>query len=92
MLMNEHKAELYQILRHYGEGHQLKKCIEELVEYIEARGTADRDHRLDELADVLVVISQLLMHWDSLPDNDKRVIRARAAYKIERQLKRMNLE
>ena len=90
----ELKAKLQMIYEHYGK-HQFTKCLEELQELMEAinlyivSGYSDslKDHVIEELADVWIMITQIIMMLNAENEVDEY-----KKYKIERQLGRMALE
>ena len=90
----ELKAKLQMIYEHYGK-HQFTKCLEELQELIEAinlyivSGYADslKDHVIEELADVWIMITQITMMLKAENEVDEY-----KKYKVGRQLGRMALE
>ena len=80
------------ILNHYGITEQVAKLKEEAYELIEAsdgyiNGTDSKAHFLEEMADVEVVIEQMIMHFNAQDkvDEIKR-------FKVKRQLGRMERE
>ena len=80
------------ILNHYGITEQVSKLKEECQELIEAadgyiNGTDSKAHFLEEMADVLVMIEQMIMHFNAQDkvDEIKR-------FKVKRQLGRMERE
>lgn len=80
------------ILHHYGITEQVSKLKEECRELIEAadgyiNGTDSKAHFLEEIADVLVMIEQMIMHFNAQDkvDEIKR-------FKVKRQLGRIERE
>ena len=80
------------ILNHYGITEQVAKLKEECRELIEAadgyiNGTDSKAHFLEEIADVLVMIEQMIMHFNAQDrvDEIKR-------FKVKRQLGRIERE
>ena len=80
------------ILNHYGITEQVAKLKEECRELIEAsdgyiNGTDSKAHFLEEMADVEVMIEQMIMHFNAQDkvDEIKR-------FKVKRQLGRMERE
>lgn len=88
------------IIEHYGVRHQLKKLSEEVFELQEAVidlqdfttcGNADthrNQHVVEEIADVFVILRQLVMQFD-IAEND---IEDMADYKVKRTLERIKKE
>ena len=86
--------DLKSILDHYGERHQLEKLKEECMELIDAidsfvknNNIRTADHLLEEMADVKVVIDEF-----RTVDAYDSIIRGIAVYKVDRQLKRIELQ
>lgn len=77
-----------EILDHYGAEHQKKKAIEELEELIEALKDDDVSEVFEEMADVLVMMEQLMLIYDISIDQLEAVV----TYKVTRQLLRMRNE
>lgn len=80
------------ILNHYGITEQVAKLKEEAYELIEAsdgyiNGTDSKAHFLEEMADVEVMIEQMIMHFNAQDkvDEIKR-------FKVKRQLGRIERE
>lgn len=93
-LIKDYKLRLGEraILKHYGITEQVAKLKEEAYELIEAsdgyiNGTDSKAHFLEEIADVLVMIEQMIMHFNAQDkvDEIKR-------FKVKRQLGRMERE
>ena len=93
-LIKDYKLRLGEraILKHYGITEQVSKLKEECRELIEAadgyiNGTDSKAHFLEEIADVLVMIEQMIMHFNAQGkvDEIKR-------FKVKRQLGRMERE
>ena len=93
-LIKDYKLRLDEraILNHYGITEQVAKLKEEAYELIEAsdgyiNGTDSKAHFLEEMADVLVMIEQMIMHFNAQDkvDEIKR-------FKVKRQLGRMERE
>lgn len=93
-LIKDYKLRLGEraILKHYGITEQVSKLKEECRELIEAsdgyiNGTDSKAHFLEEIADVLVMIEQMIMHFNAQDkvDEIKR-------FKVKRQLGRMERE
>lgn len=74
------------ILEHYGEESQAFKTIEELAELQRAIARMDLDNIHEEIADVLIMISQLI-NFNGI---DKDKITDLIEYKVNRQLKRID--
>jgi hypothetical protein len=97
-MTDEQKAKCHKIAEHYGEEHQMLKCIEEMSEFTQAiikTVHGDTLHEWDypsELADVLIMAEQLQYMYDKSDGVfDGRVERFIDA-KLSRQLKRMESE
>ena len=93
-LIKDYKLRLGErvILNHYGITEQVSKLKEECRELIEAsdgyiNGTDSKAHFLEEMADVEVMIEQMIMHFNAQDkvDEIKR-------FKVKRQLGRMERE
>lgn len=93
-LIKDYKLRLGEraILKRYGITEQVAKLKEECRELIEAsdgyiNGTDSKAHFLEEIADVLVMIEQMIMHFNAQDkvDEIKR-------FKVKRQLGRMERE
>ena len=93
-LIKDYKLRLGEraILKHYGITEQVAKLKEECRELIEAsdgyiNGTDSKAHFLEEIADVEVMIEQMIMHFNAQDkvDEIKR-------FKVKRQLGRMERE
>ena len=89
--MDETKIE--KILRHYSPERQTVKAIEELAELqvelsklLQKQG--DIDAMKSELADVVIMTSQIMFIFDVDPEELDSII----GYKLDRQLKRMEEE
>ena len=93
--------EIESILSHYGIRHQIRKFAEEAYELQEAvieqetlqdytaqKGNFDNEHVAEELADVLVVWSQIRLHYNISRDKIAEIVNA----KINRQIKRIEDE
>lgn len=84
--MNE-KLEV--IISHYGELHQIKKAIEELDELKEAlRDNHAVEHITEEIADVFVMLCQLMTIYDIDADLIDDIMK----HKIDRTIDRMQVE
>lgn len=93
-LIKDYKLRLGEraILKRYGITEQVAKLKEEAYELIEAsdgyiNGTDSKAHFLEEMADVEVMIEQMIMHFNAQDkvDEIKR-------FKVKRQLGRMERE
>lgn len=73
------------IINHYGHTNQFNKAVEELSELIRALVRDDKDNLIEEMADVYIMLEQLLIMCD-IPEI---VIDYSINKKIERQLERM---
>lgn len=83
--MSSTREELLKIYNHFGQEKQLEKLREEVEELIEAVKSGNREHMIEETADVLVLINQItnkeeIHSYDTMP-----VFRQ----KIDRTLKRI---
>ena len=76
------------IFDHYGESKQLLQLIQECSELIKAITKGDKENFIEELADVLVVIDQILLKY---PDIAARLPRIKSE-KVFRTLKRISEE
>lgn len=79
------KAELIQIIAHYGEKHQKDKAIEELQELASAIYDNDKEHVTEEIADVLIMIEQMQLIFGITNDDIQKI----KEFKIKRTLERM---
>lgn len=77
-----------EIFDHYGESKQLLQLIQECSELIKAITKGDKENFIEELADVLVVIDQILLKY---PDIAAKIPRIKLE-KIYRTLKRISEE
>ena len=93
-LIKDYKLRLGEraILNHYGITEQVSRLKEEAYELIEAadgyiNGTDSKAHFLEEIADVEVMLDQMIMHFNAQDkvDEIKR-------FKVKRQLGRMERE
>lgn len=93
-LIKDYKLRLGEraILNHYGITEQVSQLKEEAYELIEAadgyiNGTDSKAHFLEEIADVEVMLDQMIMHFNAQDkvDEIKR-------FKVKRQLGRMERE
>jgi NTP pyrophosphatase (non-canonical NTP hydrolase) len=86
------KEKLLKIINYYGLAKQLKYIHTEHFELDEAcilaQITGNREHIVEELADVLVMLKQL-QYYFNIEDEEVEKI---AEFKIERQLKRIEEE
>ena len=87
------KADEIKIARHYGKVHQALKLFEECGELEEAlrgyiNGTDTKEHAIEEIADVEVMIDQFKYHFLNCEKQVNDVKRA----KVDRQLLRMEAE
>lgn len=74
------------IINHYGKEHQIRKAIEELDELKEALNeNHTKDHIIEEMADVLVMLTQLALIYDIDPE----VVDDMMWFKIDRTIERM---
>ena len=80
------KEQLISIINHYGKDNQIRKAIEELDELKEALNeNHTKDHIIEEMADVLVMLTQLALIYDIDPE----VVDDMMEYKIDRTIERM---
>lgn len=79
------KDKILKILDHYGEENQIMKTIEELDELKEALQEHDVEHIVEEIADVWVMIEQIIQIFKI----DIRAIKSYKNYKVERTLLRI---
>lgn len=88
------KADLLKIINHYGINNQLKQFNEESYELIEAilnhewlkeKGLEDINHVVEEIADVLVMVSQFVEYYQI----EEEMLDWYMNYKVKRQLDRM---
>ena len=82
------KEKLLKIINHYGLAKQLKYIHTEYFELDEAVLSGDKEHIAEELADVLVMLNQIILYF-GIDDAQLEVI---AEEKVERQLKRIEEE
>ncbi len=85
----EYTLKLFHIANSYGLENQLEKTIEELAELIVAIKKDDRDNIAEEIADVEILLDQLVYLFtkeDSDFINEFVAIKQR---KVERQMKRL---
>ena len=88
------KEKLKKIIEKYGEDGQIAKTLEELVELSEVlvkylnKGELDRDHLIEEMADVDVMMAQLMIIFDI----DTESYQDEISKKIDRTLERMKQE
>lgn len=54
------REKLKKIYNHFGEENQMNKLIEEAGELTEAVREGDREHIIEEVADVLVLVEQII--------------------------------
>lgn len=81
------------ILFHYGNEHQKRKAMEELQELrdaiaLELLELDTREHIIEEIADVMVMIEQLKLIYHITDDEIQKVI----DFKVKRQLERIKGE
>lgn len=79
---------LRKIIDHYGQEHQIAKANEELHELIQAIIEDDKDHITEEMADVVVMLWQLVIIYEI----DVLEIPKIMDYKINRTIKRIEQE
>lgn len=73
------------IINHYGHTNQFNKAVEELSELIRAIVRDDKDNLIEEMADVYIMLEQLLIMCD-IPEV---IMDYSINQKIERTLERM---
>ena len=88
-MTDEQKLSCGEILRYYGEEHQQEKSIEEMAELISAIKHGDRENYIEELADVQVMIEQLVQAL-SFEEQQRCIVVVHE--KIARQLRRIKEE
>lgn len=88
-MTDEQKLNCGEILRYYGEAHQQEKSIEEMAELIFAIKHGDRENYIEELADVQVMIEQLVQAL-SFEEQARCIVVVHE--KIARQLRRIKEE
>lgn len=81
-------SNLMMIANHYGKKNQTIKAAEELAELIQALSKGKRQNILEEMADVHVMIEQMMYFYDISPAE----VQAVADIKTERQVKRIKDE
>lgn len=86
-MTDEQKVQCGEILRYYGEAHQQRKSIEEMAELICAITHGDRKNYVEELADVSVMVEQLIQ---ALSFEEKKTLIITIHDKITRQLLRIS--
>ncbi|MGN0574653.1 MAG: MazG nucleotide pyrophosphohydrolase domain-containing protein [Ruminococcus sp.] len=77
------------ILEHYGFDAQQDKLVEECEELIKAAQSEDYDSFIEELADVSIMISQMVM---SLDQEQQEQYDLMIDFKLDRTLRRMKVE
>lgn len=82
------KEKLLKIINHYGLKKQLKYIHTEYFELDEAVLSGDKEHITEELADVLVMLNQIIFYFGI----DQTMLQVIADEKVERQLKRIEEE
>ena len=87
--LNNHEKEYLRILTHYGIDPQEGMTIEECAELIaalrhKARGRAEEDEVIEELADVIIMTQQLRIAYGANKVDNM------IAAKLDRQIKRIN--
>ena len=92
ILDNEIAVDLWQIIAHYGYKHQKAKTIEELSELEkelvrDINGQGNREHIAEEMADVYIMLAQLMLIYGNRPEVARVV-----GEKIGRTLKRVEAE
>lgn len=85
-MTDELREKTKDILNYYGEIHQQEKAIEEMGELICAIKHGDRKNYVEELADVLVMITQLEQALN-FEEHNKFIVTVHE--KVERQLSRI---
>lgn len=92
-LNEDRKAKISQILKNYGDKAEKGKAIEEMSElsdeiFKDLLGELDRDHLVEELADVLITLEHLI----NIYNISEEEILERIDYKLNRQFNRMEEE
>lgn len=82
------KEKLLKIINHYGLANQLKYIHTEYFELDEAVLSGEKEHIAEELADVLVMLNQIIFYFGI----DQTQLQVIADEKVERQLKRIDEE
>ncbi len=86
---NKRFKKLETILEHYGFDSQQEKLVEECEELIEAAQGEDYDSFIEELADVSIMISQMVM---SLDKDQQEQYEAMVDRKLSRTIQRIKSE
>ena len=86
---NKRFEKLETILEHYGFDAQQEKLVEECEELIEAARGEDYDSFIEELADVSIMISQMVI---SLDKNQQEQYDAMIDLKLSRTIQRIKSE
>lgn len=86
---NKRFKKLETILEHYGFDAQQEKLVEECAELIEAALGEDYNNFIEELADVSIMISQMVM---SLDKNQQEQYDAMIDLKLSRTIQRIKSE
>ena len=92
-LDEERKAKISQILKNYGEKAEKGKAIEEMSElsdeiFKDILGELDRDHLIEELADVIITLEHVINIYNITEDE----VLEKIDYKLDRQFNRMEEE
>lgn len=92
-LDKERKAKISQILKNYGEKAEKGKAIEEMSElsdeiFKDILGDLDRDHLIEELADVIITLEHIINIYNITEDE----VLGKIDYKLDRQFNRMEEE
>lgn len=82
------KEKLKKIYNHFGEETQMHKLIEEAGELAEAVREGDKEHITEEIADVLVLVEQIMVEHDIHVVNIFKVFEQKADRTIERMATR----
>lgn len=82
---SEQSKKLIKIYNHFGQETQMKKLIEEANELAEAVKSGNTDHIAEEIADLMVLIEQIMIAFPILSNR----VNSEFSYKIERTLDRI---
>ncbi len=83
--LTDWEYELNQIIDHYGKEKQLDKLCEEIAELWLAIRDKDKKAITEELADVFVMLKQVILMFDMDPDSIEKMM----GFKIRRTLNRI---
>lgn len=81
------KSKLKMIYAHFGRKRQERKWMEELAELIAAIAKGDREHVLEEMADVLIMMRE---HYDNnLSKEEQAKVLRYVSMKVDRTISRI---